>query len=117
MIRRPPRSPLFPYTTLFRSRAGQLLGRALRPRRPGALRELPGPPPDRVAELLDQPEAVALVRQHQGEVRLLDHAVDAGAAVGALDRVLPHPEPRVAVDLPAARRPHPAILQGPDRKS
>src|SRR3712207_7664937 len=67
MIRRPPRSPLFPYTTLFRSRAGQLLGRALRPRRPGALRELPGPPPDRVAELLDQPKAVALVRQHQGD--------------------------------------------------
>src|SRR5258707_4619547 len=29
MIRRPPRSPLFPYTTLFRSRAGD---RALPPR-------------------------------------------------------------------------------------
>src|SRR5689334_24779686 len=28
MIRRPPRSTLFPYTTLFRSRAGQLLGAA-----------------------------------------------------------------------------------------
>src|SRR3712207_7764344 len=27
MIRRPPRSTLFPYTTLFRSRAGQRLGR------------------------------------------------------------------------------------------
>src|SRR5256885_7026117 len=35
MIRRPPRSPLFPYTTLFRSRAPHrgLLGR--RPRGPG----------------------------------------------------------------------------------
>src|SRR3712207_6945785 len=44
MIRRPPRSTLFPYTTLFRSqpRAGRdgarrlrVRGRALRPRRPG----------------------------------------------------------------------------------
>src|SRR2546425_4777202 len=38
MIRRPPRSTLFPYTTLFRS---GLLGRAradARPRRPGGLR-------------------------------------------------------------------------------
>src|SRR3712207_9480448 len=34
MIRRPPRSPLFPYTTLFRS-AGPQRGQALRPARPG----------------------------------------------------------------------------------
>src|SRR6267378_2360157 len=31
MIRRPPRSTLFPYTTLFRSRAARLLLLALRP--------------------------------------------------------------------------------------
>src|SRR2546422_5718738 len=30
MIRRPPRSTLFPYTTLFRSRAAQLCGQAVR---------------------------------------------------------------------------------------
>src|SRR5687767_15746797 len=30
MIRRPPRSPLFPYTTLFRSRAARRRGRRLR---------------------------------------------------------------------------------------
>src|SRR5216684_5444950 len=29
MIRRPPRSTLFPYTTLFRSRSGQLIGNAV----------------------------------------------------------------------------------------
>src|SRR5690606_41503283 len=29
-ILRPPRSPLFPYTTLFRSRAGEILDRAIR---------------------------------------------------------------------------------------
>src|SRR2546429_5608621 len=28
MIRRPPRSPLFPYTTLFRSPGGQAIGRS-----------------------------------------------------------------------------------------
>src|SRR3712207_9043959 len=42
MIRRPPRSTLFPYTTLFRSRPDG----ALRPRRaalaPGAVRRAPG---------------------------------------------------------------------------
>src|SRR3712207_7340251 len=31
MIRRPPRSTLFPYTTLFRSLAGVLVRRGLRP--------------------------------------------------------------------------------------
>src|SRR3712207_7062690 len=33
MIRRPPRSTLFPYTTLFRSRMGRSLGLFRRPRR------------------------------------------------------------------------------------
>src|SRR5258708_40364029 len=31
MIRRPPRSTLFPYTTLFRSRYGKVLGSAVNP--------------------------------------------------------------------------------------
>src|SRR5260370_42493977 len=39
MIRRPPRSTLFPYTTLFRSRGGGPLGRRC-PRRPAAVVEL-----------------------------------------------------------------------------
>src|SRR2546430_7135851 len=33
MIRRPPRSTLFPYTTLFRSLAARIRGRGARPRR------------------------------------------------------------------------------------
>src|SRR3989442_15217956 len=46
MIRRPPRSTLFPYTTLFRSEVGDSLGiqsRELirRPQRGGGLAELP----------------------------------------------------------------------------
>src|SRR5258708_29336806 len=36
MIRRPPRSTLFPYTTLFRSERPRLVGR--RPRREGVIR-------------------------------------------------------------------------------
>src|SRR3712207_6870066 len=50
MIRRPPRSTLFPYTTLFRSAArgpgGRLVRRQRRPGRP-AVRDdgWPGPPP------------------------------------------------------------------------
>src|SRR6267154_5800162 len=53
MIRRPPRSTLFPYTTLFRS------GRGARGRRPpGPLRQLrretrPAPPPDRKSTRLN----------------------------------------------------------------
>src|SRR3712207_7891282 len=48
MIRRPPRSTLFPYTTLFRSRAGAARlrpgGRGLPPvRRPGPARRLHEP--------------------------------------------------------------------------
>src|SRR3712207_8578565 len=48
MIRRPPRSTLFPYTTLFRSRRGHLGGRvgaAAARRRPGDGRQQLGRPP------------------------------------------------------------------------
>src|SRR2546421_5476167 len=51
MIRRPPRSTLFPYTTLFRSASG----RALREHRPLLGQELPGDGPRHLARdlLLD----------------------------------------------------------------
>src|SRR3712207_8499105 len=42
MIRRPPRSPLFPYTTLFRSARGA----SSAARRPPASASGPGPAPD-----------------------------------------------------------------------
>src|SRR2546430_8930156 len=38
MIRRPPRSTLFPYTTLFRSRSARAAGRFLAQRQPAPLR-------------------------------------------------------------------------------
>jgi len=40
-----------------------------------ALRERPGAPPDRVAEFLDEVEAVILGRDDQREVGLLDERV------------------------------------------
>src|SRR6478672_10034836 len=48
MIRRPPRSTLFPYTTLFRSAAG---GHG--PSRPGGVRRGPPPPVDRKSTRLN----------------------------------------------------------------
>ena len=44
----------------------------MRPARRGALRELPAPQAQRIAELLDQLEAVAVARDHQRVRRLVD---------------------------------------------
>ncbi len=55
----------------------------------GACRELPAAAPDRVAELLDEVQPVAVARDDQGVGRLVDHAVDALGAVGE-----PDPRPR-----------------------
>src|SRR2546426_7747448 len=41
MIRRPPRSTLFPYTTLFRSQVGPLAEQEPRQQRPGGRRQRP----------------------------------------------------------------------------
>src|SRR2546421_10291038 len=51
MIRRPPRSTLFPYTTLFRSEADDRLGEASRPLL--MARERPEPPADHEGERPD----------------------------------------------------------------
>src|SRR5438132_9232757 len=65
MIRRPPRSTLFPYTTLFRSRAGRgrRIGRPPLPaaRRRGRRRHPPGPAdehPDRKSTRLNSSHTV-----------------------------------------------------------
>src|SRR5256885_3570660 len=72
MIRRPPRSTLFPYTTLFRSRrGGRHGGRSRRERaiRRGWLRE---PPRDRLRQD-DRRIQAALGRVRQGAGRRLFH--------------------------------------------
>src|SRR3712207_8924897 len=63
MIRRPPRSTLFPYTTLFRSRRPQRLGRAVAALPP------PGGPlhPARPAGAPRRPLAAALRRPGRSE--------------------------------------------------
>src|SRR5258708_20462892 len=83
MIRRPPRSTLFPYTTLFRSLAAVQVCRASRCRR----RRLPTPPPHVAAT----PRAVVLIstttfrfkqrgknersEEHTSELQSPDHLV------------------------------------------
>src|SRR3712207_9113762 len=84
MIRRPPRSTLFPYTTLFRSRAGAgQPGRARPLRAAPALRRVRQPlrvlaarsrGPARAADLLRAAEAL----QVQGGHPLLRRQVEAG---------------------------------------
>src|SRR5256886_8061608 len=70
MIRRPPRSTLFPYTTLFRSRAGTADAppRAARPRRPWTRLQLPALRADRVAaRLVERVDRVRDGRQRSEE--------------------------------------------------
>src|SRR5256885_4607725 len=57
MIRRPPRSTLFPYTTLFRSALGKVISRKP-PRLPPALRYAPLAPVDRKSTRLNSSHLV-----------------------------------------------------------
>src|SRR3712207_8418875 len=58
MIRRPPRSTLFPYTTLFRSRAANLIERAheMAEALTGLTTQLQGDVPDALARVQEQAE-------------------------------------------------------------
>src|SRR3712207_7185827 len=69
MIRRPPRSPLFPYTTLFRSQrgAGPDDGRSLT----GLL--VPSAPAEGTGVLASADVAAQLLRQREDEVRSEEH--------------------------------------------
>src|SRR3712207_7720752 len=63
MIRRPPRSTLFPYTTLFRSPRGRREGlQRLTPRRAGVVHE-DVHPPHGPGHLVGQPSALLVRRQ------------------------------------------------------
>src|SRR2546427_8421024 len=90
MIRRPPRSTLFPYTTLFRSELVELavVARADRvPLRELGRRSLYERARQLVAQVLEQVEAIGrLLEQRRPAPRL--EAVERGAHVGeAMDRV------------------------------
>src|SRR2546422_7041583 len=73
MIRRPPRSTLFPYTTLFRSRAAGRRRRGVRGRQSGApARREPGEP----AEPSEQPaRARCRSEEHTSELQSRLHLV------------------------------------------
>src|SRR3712207_7875554 len=74
MIRRPPRSTLFPYTTLFRSHEGVRLGRPLLPARRVALAGVP-----EVVGALGHPRPEVVGERLQ---RLLRHAEPLQPLVG-----------------------------------
>src|SRR3712207_7151796 len=89
MIRRPPRSTLFPYTTLFRSRLDPLADRGQLPARLRGGR-LPGPQPheagddaevvlDPVLQLLEQPpvgvERLLRSEEHTSELQSRQYLV------------------------------------------
>src|SRR2546425_5349723 len=85
MIRRPPRSTLFPYTTLFRSVHAQRAHRGIRGLEPDPAARLAIELLDRRARAVDQRHhglavvgLVALV--HDDEVTVLDVLVDHGLA-------------------------------------
>src|SRR5438045_8393631 len=74
MIRRPPRSTLFPYTTLFRSPARRAARLDRRPRRPG---RAPGlrQPPRRPASVHRAPLPAPRSEEHTSELQSLRHLV------------------------------------------
>src|SRR2546426_2069403 len=96
MIRRPPRSTLFPYTTLFRSRVQPALGRKPRPLGREEHRERGAGASIAVERLHPVPERCALVGGYGG-VRGIRIAVPAGAPASR-----PH-APEGALE-PAAQR-------------
>src|SRR2546425_12328475 len=97
MIRRPPRSTLFPYTTLFRSRAASLS--MLRARLPAPLRRRQWDPPHAFARPRQPQDGIS----RRGDTR---PAVDRGHArrVGALA-----PGPAAGGRGPAAPQPRAGV--------
>src|SRR3712207_8128000 len=79
MIRRPPRSTLFPYTTLFRSLVERLL-----PRWSARRRHYIGSWPGTLALTIG--EATFLLDESDGDLRLIDRVPTAPAAVRLRDR-------------------------------
>src|SRR3712207_6955801 len=80
MIRRPPRSTLFPYTTLFRSRSGDL-----DPSVPLFLLEERGLTPTEVSDLLNKQAGLLGVSGTSADMRdLLDREPEDGRAAEAV---------------------------------
>src|ERR1700689_5465504 len=63
------------------------------PVREATLRERPGAPADRIAELLHEVEAVALGRDDERVVGFLDERVGAARTVAPFDLIQPQPHP------------------------
>src|SRR2546422_3103544 len=81
MIRRPPRSTLFPYTTLFRSHGGIDERHVAHP--PEGLRPL-----DVDTVLLDRPCPPQLLRPHAGQARSEEHTSELQSRLHLVCRLL-----------------------------
>src|SRR3712207_8857846 len=86
MIRRPPRSTLFPYTTLFRSRQDEGAGVLQREQRPGSdERDNPGVPP-RAPSLEREPQLGGYERRDRKSTRLNSSHANISYAVFCLKK-------------------------------
>src|SRR5438034_7920462 len=106
MIRRPPRSTLFPYTTLFRSGAGAAAGRLVPPVLHVPFEELPARGPDDV-----RPEKV---RPRQGEGHRILELIPEAEGTPRLIEAGPRPEPaaQVLVQEPAVHEEVEGVVRG-----
>src|SRR2546429_2758698 len=76
MIRRPPRSTLFPYTTLFRSKVLSRMGELKRLKRPGSVLGVVGCMAQRLGpRLLDRVPQVDRSEEHTSELQSRLHLV------------------------------------------
>src|SRR3712207_7292990 len=75
MIRRPPRSTLFPYTTLFRSAGEQRRDVEPQPRKDGALDDAVGVRLDADVLALPQPEPIERSEEHTSELQSRQYLV------------------------------------------
>src|SRR5260221_6309751 len=92
MIRRPPRSTLFPYTTLFRSRLWSRLVRAKKSSSPLITTHRASMPADRKSTRLNSSHTVisyavfCLKKKKNSIVQLHEDALWTGKAIGTIDQ-------------------------------
>src|SRR2546429_1148171 len=88
MIRRPPRSTLFPYTTLFRSRNKELKPAEVRSILAATAKKIGGAPTDVGAGLVDPVQALSKAGPKQAELRSEEHTSELQSRLHLVCRLL-----------------------------